>query len=741
LILVNTDRNFGFALENAINEEKAQLRKTEDVQLKLSQLNAFLYTITFRETEEEFFSKLLELSIMLIPNGEKGSIWVKKGKFYSPIVGKGYDENLLKQLKLSETAAIDRWQNKWKGANTHIELNIASQGSLPEEIEISKVTSSEIKTTLFGAIKVDNKYYGGIFIDNTQSKNAFNEDDIEIMLGISKLASFYMTTKKLLEDLIGEQKRTLDVTNRLRALVDFSAHITPLESEEQFYKKLLNISLNIMPHAQKGSILIKEEGQSLMKYIAAEGYNLSQLNKLDIPFQLEESITESGNALVLKNITHKDVTISEKSKEILQSEELDKIKSTITAPTFIGDVYQGGIFLDNLDAEDIFDNEDLEVIKAVSNIASLYARTRYLLKESENRSILNKIAVEAFHEIDSAKSREEAIANTFYTFRKFFPKEIECISIIFKVANEFEYYYGDSTKVRYGTLTKLPECTKEINKSGFTEHIDRGCEALSFAPDSVKAIYVASPAKDSIFAYGFKDRELKEEEKRLLENLSFELSSALENFELVQLREETFVGTFIAFAKAIDSKDPYTRRHSEEVTVLSYLIGRQIGLGKEDLRVLFYASILHDIGKIGIPDAILQKPSSLTKEEYDLIKTHPVVGAEIAGSIEFLENAAKVLKYHHERYDGKGYPDKLSKEEIPFLSRIISVADSFSAITSERTYRPKRNYEEAVKILIEEKGKQFDPAVVDAFLSIDKELVKRELQSLELLRIYRNITS
>jgi hypothetical protein len=169
----------------------------------------------------------------------------------------------------------------------------------------------------------------------------------------------------------------------------------------------------------------------------------------------------------------------------------------------------------------------------------------------------------------------------------------------------------------------------------------------------------------------------------------------------------------------LELKDPYTRGHSERVAHFSLLLAHRMGKFSEDeLKTFYYACLLHDVGKVNIPDYILTKPTTLTEEEYDIIKTHPVVGANAMKGIEGLRDSVDVILHHHEHWDGNGYPDQLMGDEIPVLARITSVADAFDAMTTMRSYRDALPVDEAYKRIIIGKGKQFDPQVVEAFQEI-----------------------
>jgi putative nucleotidyltransferase with HDIG domain len=169
----------------------------------------------------------------------------------------------------------------------------------------------------------------------------------------------------------------------------------------------------------------------------------------------------------------------------------------------------------------------------------------------------------------------------------------------------------------------------------------------------------------------------------------------------------------------LELKDPYTRGHSERVAKYALMFANEIGkYSKEEQKSFYYACLLHDIGKVNIPDQILMKPGKLTSEEFEIIKTHPVVGAEAVKNVEGIKNSIYVIRSHHERWDGKGYPDQLKGEDIPLLARVSAIADAFDAMTSSRSYRDAMPFEEAYNRIIKGQGSQFDPLLVEKFKKI-----------------------
>jgi response regulator RpfG family c-di-GMP phosphodiesterase len=202
--------------------------------------------------------------------------------------------------------------------------------------------------------------------------------------------------------------------------------------------------------------------------------------------------------------------------------------------------------------------------------------------------------------------------------------------------------------------------------------------------------------------------------EELVEQRTAELDQTLNSLE------DAYRSTLRALTAALETRDLETHGHSERVVTYSLRLGREYGLDGKRMKSLEFGSLLHDIGKIGVPDLILRKPAKLTEEEWVLMKEHPLHGQQILRGIEFLEGAARVVAQHHEKWDGSGYPLGLQGEEIDLCARIFSVADAFDAMTSDRVYRKGKPYEAAARELDDWAGKQFDPKVVEAFHRVPK---------------------
>jgi HD-GYP domain-containing protein (c-di-GMP phosphodiesterase class II) len=211
-----------------------------------------------------------------------------------------------------------------------------------------------------------------------------------------------------------------------------------------------------------------------------------------------------------------------------------------------------------------------------------------------------------------------------------------------------------------------------------------------------------------------KERQLERYAADLRETFKQERARAQE------LRE-SYMATIRALSNAVEARDAYTGKHAERVAAYGMELARACGLELEDTPGLEFGFLLHDIGKVAVSDRILFKPQQLNDAERAQMARHPVIGAEIIGHITFLGEAAAVVRSHHERWDGTGYPDGLAGEEIPFAARVFAVADTFDALTSDRPYRPASPLSVAREMINAESGSHFDPQVVEAFEGISDE--------------------
>jgi putative nucleotidyltransferase with HDIG domain len=220
-------------------------------------------------------------------------------------------------------------------------------------------------------------------------------------------------------------------------------------------------------------------------------------------------------------------------------------------------------------------------------------------------------------------------------------------------------------------------------------------------------------------------------DSKLLNSIANESAIYLENAMLFEDVHGLMMGLLRSLTSAVDAKDPYTCGHSERVAMLSKLLAQAAGLTENEVDRIYMAGLLHDVGKIGVPESVLHKPGRLTAEEFDQMKKHPTIGARILQDVKQIQDIIPGVMHHHERYDGKGYPAGLAGQNIPLMGRIICLADCFDAMTSTRTYRKALPLEAALADIRRCSGTQFDPSLTESFLRIEMDQLREVLRHME----------
>lgn len=213
------------------------------------------------------------------------------------------------------------------------------------------------------------------------------------------------------------------------------------------------------------------------------------------------------------------------------------------------------------------------------------------------------------------------------------------------------------------------------------------------------------------------------EKVQLCQSIAAQAAVAIENARLYEELQQSFLQTISALAAAVDAKDAYTGGHSLRTTALAASIAQELGLGDEEIELIRYAGLLHDVGKIGIDERILGKSGPLNAKEWEAIRRHPVLGADIVERAAALQQLVPIIMHHHESYDGRGYPKGLKGEDIPLKARILAVADAYEAMTSDRAYRSAMTVEQALATLRQGANKQWDGEVVEALCGIIQEKI------------------
>ncbi len=380
---------------------------------------------------------------------------------------------------------------------------------------------------------------------------------------------------------------------------------------------------------------------------------------------------------------------------------------------------------------------DMEILEGISYQVSVALEEARLYREAINRAmeLSHRIeTIQVMHEIDrsilSTLEPEEILETAIRMVTKIVSCDRATIALVDRERGGLTYAAGfgitslskgafvpfSDTSAATVVMTKRPEFVanlkecegilpleKNLLEEGFLSHIR--------VPVVVKGEVVGVMSIGAKRPSAFTPDNLS-----TIEKVAAQIAVALANARLLQDLEELFLGTVKALSDAIDAKSPWTRGHSERVTEYALAIAEEMGMDGRELEDLRIAGLLHDIGKIGTYDVILDKPGKLDEKEYEMVKKHPLRGAEMLQPIRQLRHIIPWIRHHHEWYDGTGYPDGLKGEETPLMARILAVADTFDSMTAERPYRKTPGMEKALEEFRKYSGTQFDPEVVSVFL-------------------------
>jgi putative nucleotidyltransferase with HDIG domain len=380
--------------------------------------------------------------------------------------------------------------------------------------------------------------------------------------------------------------------------------------------------------------------------------------------------------------------------------------------------------------------ENIILTKEVESKAKLEELNSELLSKNEELNIINRIqedfsaireSADVFSQlVDLAVDIAKADSADFYLINEasLHPATIasarsDCTMISFDQCQDGNQATDDDTFAVCDP--KINALIEDVIKDDRPMLIPKPNNGSSRLPQGVLS-YMLVPLKIRSKLFGVLGAAVHEGSVRFSQRDLYFLSvmtnkaaTAIESLALYENIYHNLLATLYAFVKAIEARDPYTKEHSNRVTRLAVCMANAMGCSSEEQEILNVAGLLHDIGKIGIRDEILLKPGRLTTEEYEVIQQHPIIGAEIMDNLGLWNRERKIVRGHHERFDGKGYPDKLAGKDIPFLARILSIADVYDAIASDRAYRKRMEEDKILEIMYSGAGSQFDPDMIDIF--------------------------
>ncbi|MDI6736813.1 MAG: GAF domain-containing protein [bacterium] len=505
--------------------------------------------------------------------------------------------------------------------------------------------------------------------------------------------------------------------------------ISELMSSTCELEDLLNLIMDSsirVTKADQGSLMLLDEKKQILTIKVA--YGLSEATQKLVRIKIGEPIAglvaKEGKPLLL---THQILSENPRFSDL---KERKQIKSALSVPLKVKDEVIGVLNLNHTTAENSFTQEDISPMTIFAAQAAVAIENAMLFataqKHTDELIILNKIGKLLTATFDQgqvvklmSKTLEEMIKFDVLALLLLNPEQgvlniISSTTISEKSIEEIKSHLIDILRKSINwRFDKNPIIIQKEIKTKTEEVTTQTINSTLSLPLVAKDETIGAVSISS-----FQPDAFTEDNLRMLSTLAPQVAIALENARIYLDMQELYTSTVEALASEIETRNPYTRGHSERVTHYSAEIAKRLGFNIREIETIKYAGLLHDLGKIGISDDVLLKPGKLTDEEYEQMKHHPIKSESILRIIAFLREILPIVRHHHEHYNGKGYPDGLKGEQIPLGARIIAVADAFDAITSDRPYRQAKSMEEAVEIIKECTETQFDPQVVQTFLEI-----------------------
>lgn len=571
-------------------------------------------------------------------------------------------------------------------------------------------------------ITADHRFVGTLGIYHCDSPRTITESDQDLLNTIGRIITSHFENERLFND----SRRKLDY---LSTLYKVGSSVSKTLNIPRLFDTILQQVQEVMD-VENCSLMAYNPTKKILTLDAAIGLPSNMVGRIEVKSGegIAGWVAQNRKPVLLKDIS-KDCRFAKRQGRLDY-----KTRSVLSVPILLHENKLLGVLnVNNKRNGDAFFEDDLNLLLGISGQIS-QAIANANLHEKTDMQVAELSLIQELGKAINSSLDLDSVLNYFIDMTTRIT-EADCASLMLydEASNELyvEVYRGfdDNSiedfrlKVGEGVAGKAAATHRSIK----LDDTDQSKEYLDFGRFSGKNLTLMSAPlinKENLVGVINCERRLEKkgpftsENLDLLETLASQASIAIENARLYHNLLNVYLETIRSLAAAIDAKDSYTHGHSRRVTDLSVGLALEMKLPKTEVDTIRHASLLHDVGKIGISEKILLKPGRLTDDEFETIKSHPYIGAGILNSIEFLHSVCEIIKHHHERYDGKGYPDGLAGDEIPLGARIICVADSFDAITSCRPYRKPLTFDEATEEVKRCAGGQFDPKVAEAFVSL-----------------------
>jgi len=525
-----------------------------------------------------------------------------------------------------------------------------------------------------------------------------------------------------------KRRRTVELTT----LSSFATLFDSTLKENSIYENLVEAVSRTMV-ADAVAVFAFESDREYLHVVAS--YNMSESEaSIRIPsdYGLVGAVISEGEPLMVE-----DTDLEPRYRQLLETRRL---RSAIYAPMKWRDEIYGVVTVGCVQRA-AYNPYDLNLLNALAIQAAVAIHNARLYSDLEDRIGELHAIFEIDKAITSAVDLDQVLQQIVQMSIGLFDAKVSSLMLLDEESQELvmaashglseEYVNKGNIKVGESIAGRVvkegrPIAVKDITTDPrhiYSDYARReGLSSLLSVPLSLKDKVIGV-----LNIYTDEPHDFTAHEINLFTSLASQAAIAIENARLFESLEEIYLDVITALASAIDARDSYTHGHSHRVTEYAVLIAEELGLPPEEVDIIRNASILHDVGKIGIKEEILKKPGKLTEEETREMQYHPFIGTRILQSVKLLEPVLPLVYHHQEKYDGSGYPEGLKGEEIPLGARIIAVCDAFEAMTSDRPYRKALPVEKALEELRNESGRQFDPQVVEVFFRlVDSGVIKLE---------------
>lgn len=547
-------------------------------------------------------------------------------------------------------------------------------------------------------------------------REAFDEDDIEVFsLFVSQAAIAYRNA--LLHEETVKANRELEILNRI------GAALNTFTDPDELFKEILVAAQWALGYSQC-AILLLDDGKENLEIREAYGYDDHFISGYKFPVgsgSIGAAFSQKKRILV------KDV---QEEARLSNHPASTSTVSEMACPLIVQGECLGVIAAESADR--LFKESDLELLavfaeqvatslKNADLVGELGSKNELLKKNLDDIGRMNLELKEYSTRLSSTNlflEKRVHELSTLYEASKTITSSLdldETLHAIMKMVNEV-------IDISSGAIMLIDEETSEMKERvRYKFESEGGQESAEGGPRGSFIDIPLTIGDRTIGSFKFTSiglTKLSTEDQQILHTLASQAAIAIENARLFERTQNAYYDTISSLAVAIEKRDPYTSGHSERVTGYACDLARHLGLSLKEINVIQYSGLLHDIGKIGVSDSILNKKSLLSESDRHLIQEHPLLGDAILSPLRFLEDSQQVVKYHHERWDGGGYPDGLKGPAIPILARIIAVADAFDAMTTDRPYRSAMSATAALAEIKAGLGAQFDPEIGQAFIDM-----------------------